>query len=306
MDQKVSLLTTIPAVDRTADFLYIVDTSAGTPNKVTPNSLLGITGAPVGTTDTQTLSAKTLTSPTINGVTFSGTLSGTYTIGGTPTFPASVVTLTGSQILTNKILTSPTINTATIVNPTLTTDTVSEFTSSNGVTISGLNIKSGKLNTNNSVVTNNVTDAAITPPKWTNPYKFGAYQSALQLNLVANTWTKIELQTEEFDTNSNFANTVTWRYTVPVSGFYQFNASVAFNVGANGVLYMCALYKNGTELKRGTQAYGNPTQSDSVVSSHIQLAASDYIELFGFCGSGVTVLNGQTQTYLNGFLVSIT
>lgn len=165
MDQKLSALNTIPLVDRAADFLYIVDTSAGTPNKTTPNQLLGITGAPVGDTDTQTLSAKTLTNPTINSGVLSGTLSGTYTLGGTPTFPAAVVTLTGSQTLTNKTLTSPTINTATIVNPTLTVNTVSEFTAANGVTVDGLNIKDGALNTSNSVVTSNITDSAVTSAK---------------------------------------------------------------------------------------------------------------------------------------------
>lgn len=162
---KVSALTTIPAVDRAADLLYIVDTSAGTSNKTTPNQILGISGAPVGDTDVQTLTNKTVTAPTISSPVLSGTITGTYTIGGTPTFPSSVVTLTGSQTLTNKVLTSPTINTATISNPTLTVDAINEFTGSNGVTVAGLNIKSGKLNTNNSVVATNITDAIITNAK---------------------------------------------------------------------------------------------------------------------------------------------
>jgi hypothetical protein len=36
----------------------------------------GVTGSVVGTTDTQTLSGKTLTNPTINGATFTGTING--------------------------------------------------------------------------------------------------------------------------------------------------------------------------------------------------------------------------------------
>jgi hypothetical protein len=97
MAGKISELTTIPAMDRAADLLEIVDTSAGTSNKVTPNTLLGITGNPVGTSDSQTLTAKTLTAPTITSPVLSGTVTGTYTLAGTPTFPSSVVTLTGSQ-----------------------------------------------------------------------------------------------------------------------------------------------------------------------------------------------------------------
>ena len=43
----------------------------------------GATGAVVGTTNTQTLSNKTLTSPTINGATASGTFAGNFSVSGT-------------------------------------------------------------------------------------------------------------------------------------------------------------------------------------------------------------------------------
>lgn len=44
-------------------------------------------------------------------------------------------------------------------------DTISEHTAANGVTVDGLNIKDGALNTNNSVVTSNITAAAVTAAK---------------------------------------------------------------------------------------------------------------------------------------------
>lgn len=53
--------------------------------------------------------------------------------------------------------------TPTLVTPKI--DTINESTPSNGTTIGGVNIKSGALNTNNSVITANITDAAITPAK---------------------------------------------------------------------------------------------------------------------------------------------
>jgi len=76
----------------------------------------GLTGTVVGTTDSQTLSGKTLTTPIVNGATLTGTVTSTATItGGTVNATTlqqggvQAVTTTGSQTLTNKILTSPTI-----------------------------------------------------------------------------------------------------------------------------------------------------------------------------------------------------
>lgn len=56
----------------------------------------------------------------------------------------------------------------TLVSQTLTTpliDTIVEKTSGHGVTVDGLNIKDGKLNTIDSVVTANITDANVTAAK---------------------------------------------------------------------------------------------------------------------------------------------
>ncbi len=140
------LSTQLTSVDRAADLLEVSDTSdSGNSKKSSVNNLLDITGHPVGDTDTATLTNKTITAPAISSPVLSGTVTGAYTIGGTPTFPSAVVTLTGSQTLTNKVLTSPTINAPTITNPTLTTDTVSEFTAAAGVTIDGVLLKDSKI-----------------------------------------------------------------------------------------------------------------------------------------------------------------
>lgn len=54
---------------------------------------------------------------------------------------------------------------ANVTATSVSTDTISEKTAANGVAIDGLNIKDSKLNTNNSVVTTNITDASVTTAK---------------------------------------------------------------------------------------------------------------------------------------------
>jgi hypothetical protein len=131
------------STDHSVDILPIYDASTTSTVGVSINNLLSVSSQPVAINDVQTLTNKTITSPIISGPTFSGTLIGTYTIGGTPTFPASVVTLTGSQTLTNKILTSPTINSATISNPTLTVDTITGYSVSTNVTVGSVTLQNG-------------------------------------------------------------------------------------------------------------------------------------------------------------------
>jgi len=223
MSDTITDLTSLTSgqVDRATDVLEIADVTANQSKKITPNALMGISGAAVGDTDSQTLTNKTLTTPTISNPVLSGTVTGTYTIGGTPTFPAAVVTLTGSQTLTNKVLTSPTINTATISNPTLNTDTVNEFTSANGVTVDGLNIKDSKLNTNNSVVTANITDSAVTTVKLAT----GAGEPGGAWDTWTPSWTNLTVGNgtvvayyKKVGRTVYFRLTLTWGNTTSISG----------------------------------------------------------------------------------------
>lgn len=161
----ITALPTASTIDGANDFLAIDTASPSATNKINRNVLLGITSQPVGLTDTQTLTNKTLSSPTISGPTLSGTVLGTYTLGGTPTFPASVVTLTGTQTLTNKTLTSPVISGGTIDNTTITVDSINGHTTSTIVTVAGVQMNNGTIGTASAVVTNSIADAAVTPAK---------------------------------------------------------------------------------------------------------------------------------------------
>lgn len=181
---KLTGMTRISGLDRANDLFEVTDVSLAGTKSATVNDMLGVTGAPLGNTDTQTVSNKTIgITNTITALdsTFSivdnvdntkiaqfqasGITTGTTRTYTLPNVSDTLVALTATQTLTNKTLTSPTINTPTINNPTLNTDTISEFTVNNGVTVGGVKLKAGALATNNSVITTNITDGNVTPAK---------------------------------------------------------------------------------------------------------------------------------------------
>lgn len=143
-----------------------------------------------------------------------------------------------------------------------------------------------------------------------NPYKFSVYQ-ATQTTIPNATWTKVGLQTKLFDTGSNFDATTNSRFTAPVAGFYQFNGVVTcYLSGTTAENTVCALYKNGSTLKNGSQITlpTSPANAGTTVSGLFQLAAGDYVELWVYQaqGSSGNSLNGEGITALDGFLVSKT
>lgn len=198
----------------------------------------------------------------------------------------------------------------------ITTNTINENTPANGVTVDGLNIKDGKLNTNDSVVTANITDDAVTSSKVSgiakdnlstdsNPYKFSAYRSSA-FNWGNNAFAKVTFNTEQFDTNSNY-DTSTGRYTAPVTGFYFIRANVRGNhISGSG----CSIEvrKNGSTVLSGdsivpvgyTGGFGLQVSVHGLVS----LTAGDYLEVwaYGANNSGHTGL----YTIFQGFLMSRT
>jgi hypothetical protein len=124
---------------------------------------------------------------------------------------------------------------------------------------------------------------------------FGAYAGSVT-SLTGGGFTKVLFNTEEFDTNSNFASS---RFTPTVAGYYQINGSVS--VGTSTQL-VCSIYKNGTEFKRGTNVTSSNNQS--VVSSVIYFNGStDYVEIFGYSGVTQDTNTNAWLTYFNGSMV---
>lgn len=134
---------------------------------------------------------------------------------------------------------------------------------------------------------------------------FSAWLGSNQ-TISTSTFTKIQYNTEEFDTNSNY-DTTNYRFTPTVAGYYQINGSVNISSSSN-IEVLCVVYKNGVEAKWGIYLTRGSTVLDasSVVSALIYLNGStDYIELFGYInGTGTLRFTGsQSRSYFQASMV---
>jgi hypothetical protein len=147
-------------------------------------------------------------------------------------------------------------------------------------------------------LTGNVTGNATTATKFTSAPAFAAYQSTAQ-TVPSGTYTKVQLQTEEYDTNNCFDSTTNYRFTPNVAGYYQLNA--AFFLATSSVTVVTAIYKNGTIYKKGSSI---ATAGGTSVSSLVYLNGStDYVEFYCYASTGQALLTGVENTYFNGVLV---
>lgn len=142
----------------------------------------------------------------------------------------------------------------------------------------------------------------------TNGPAFAAYASATLQTITSGSQQKVLFQTEEYDTNSNYANS---RFTPTVAGYYQLNAEVRLD-GASGTgEMMIVLYKNGSEYKRGTNQSGTQIASNfwamQVSSIAYANGTGDYFEIYVQQGSGgnvtVTAVNNPAITWFNGCML---
>lgn len=270
MSTKISSLPVAVSIDGSNDYFPIVQSS--TTNKINRTTFLGITGAPVGISDSQSLTNKTLDNT--NTVTLKDTLftlqddgdtskqakfqlSG-ITTGTTRTYtlPNATDTLAGiaaTQTLTNKTITSPAITGGTIDNSTITVDSIAGHTSGTIVTVANLQISNGVLNSANAVTATSIADGAIQPKALVTGTGSGwAWQT------YAPTWTNVSGGVTTFAKYIQIGKTVFVRvkYTLAgagVTGDVIFSlpvtASADYSTGVD------AASGNGTFLDAGNALY---------------------------------------------------
>jgi hypothetical protein len=114
---------------------------------------------------------------------------------------------------------------------------------------------------------------------------FSAYASSAQ-SVNHNTATKIAFQTEEFDTNSCYDNATNYRFTPTVAGYYQVNAGINWG-GWTSTYTFVMVFKNGSEIKRGSSVPNNAVGLNNTISCLVYLNGStDYVEIYGQHNNG--------------------
>jgi hypothetical protein len=127
---------------------------------------------------------------------------------------------------------------------------------------------------------------------------FSAYLGTNQ-SLTAATFTKLQINTEEFDTNSNY-DTSTYRFTPTVAGYYQ--VSGGFSLTAQGVPFI-AVYKNGARWKDGQYTFNSNSFIVSMSCLVYLNGSTDYVELYGRTEANATVSSGSNNTWFQGVMV---
>ena len=160
-----------------------------------------------------------------------------------------------------------------------------------------------------SVGTSKLVDGAVTQAKLganvagTGP-AFSAYAGSTT-SVSNGVETKVLFDTEEFDTNSNFASS---RFTPTVAGYYQLNGCVRIDSVTSTSYVYAILYKNGAAYKYGTiLVSAASTFNYQCVVSSVGYAngSTDYYELYVYqtTGASKTTGTGIGNTYFNGNLV---
>jgi len=178
------------------------------------------------------------------------------------------------------------LDTTGMTNPMTTTGDI--IYSSSGSTPARLGIGS----------TGNVLTVAGGVPSWAAPTSssgptFRARRTTAQ-SINQNTWTKMQLSTEDWDTANNFDSTTNYRFTPTTAGYYQIQAE-AVGVAASASGFNASIYKNGASYLGANLTIGADGYAGITIAGQVYFnGSSDYVELFGFLtASGTRTIEGR-------------
>lgn len=129
-------------------------------------------------------------------------------------------------------------------------------------------------------------NAAGTAPEWSSiPSKCSAYLSVNQ-SITKNAWSKIALDTENYDVNAEFDPSGNRRFTAKEAGYYSVKANLVFET-LEAVAVISAIYLNGAAVAVTKKVANGVVYISLPVTKDVYLAVGHYIELYGYHNSSV-------------------
>ena len=159
-----------------------------------------------------------------------------------------------------------------------------------------LNIVTGSGSGSNAITIDTSQNVSIPKGVGGTP-AFSAYCST-PFSVTLSTFTKLQFQTEEFDTTNAFDSTTNYRFQPTVAGYYQVNGG--YQTATSATQMLATIYKNGTEYKRGIYIVSGNVYVSALVYLN---GTTDYIELYGYIGATQNILNSQPITYFQAAMI---
>ena len=181
-----------------------------------------------------------------------------------------------------------------MANGTLKVSNIQTSSGSGTITIG----QSGETITIPSGVTQTNIGGVMTPA-------FEANMSADQ-TVSDDTVTKVQFDTERFDTDSCYDNSTNYRFTPTIPGYYQFQMNQSISHGSIQASYI-AIYKNGSSFcQTGRYFFSGDNYDDAVISTSclMHCNGSDYVEFYAWRKDGSSSFGGSSAlSQASGFLV---
>ena len=113
---------------------------------------------------------------------------------------------------------------------------------------------------------------------------FEAYLSSSSGTVSNNVQTKVQFDTEIYDSDNKYDNSTNYRFTPTIAGKYFIYAQVYMYMGASNMnVAIIHIYKNGSSyMTRRLFQPSNPAQAQGLnISATMDLNITDYVEIYG-------------------------
>ena len=131
--------------------------------------------------------------------------------------------------------------------------------------------------------------------------KVRAYRSNSEQIVQSSTWTKVQLNAKNYDTQNEFDSTTNYRFTAKKSGYYLVIGSIFWKSSVDQCYHGIYIRKNGNTVTDGSIRSPGSHSFAVKVSDVIYLETNDYLELWCFHvlgGSNLNIGNGSDLTFM--------